>query len=30
MNKVDYFKGAVREARFTPRALAPEALLRTS
>lgn len=28
MNKVDYFKGAVREARFTPRALAPEALLR--
>lgn len=30
MNKVDYFKGALREARFTPRALAPEALLRTS
>lgn len=29
MNKIDYFKGAVREARFTPRALAPEALLRT-
>lgn len=30
MNKIDYFKGAVREARFTPRALAPEALLRTA
>ncbi|PHY17466.1 LamG-like jellyroll fold domain-containing protein [Caulobacter sp. BP25] len=30
MNRVDYFKGAVREARFTPRALGPEALLRTS
>jgi hypothetical protein len=30
MNKIDYFKGAVREARFTPRALAPEALLRTT
>jgi hypothetical protein len=29
MNKVDYFKGAVREARFTPRALAPEALQKT-
>lgn len=24
MNGVDYFKGAVREARFTPRALSPE------
>jgi len=30
MNKIDYFKGAIREARFTPRALAPEALLRTT
>ncbi|ACL95733.1 laminin G domain protein [Caulobacter vibrioides NA1000] len=30
MNKVDYFKGAIREARFTPRALTPEALLRAS
>lgn len=29
MNKVDYFKGAVREARFTPRALAPQALRKT-
>jgi len=29
MNKVDYFKGAVREARFTPRALAPEVLQKT-
>lgn len=29
MNKVDYFKGAVREARFTPRALAPETLQKT-
>lgn len=29
MNKVDYFKGAIREARFTPRALAPAALRRT-
>jgi hypothetical protein len=29
MNKVDYFKGAVREARFTPRALAPAALQKT-
>jgi len=29
MNKVDYFKGAVREARFTPRALAAEALQKT-
>jgi hypothetical protein len=29
MNKVDYFKGAVREARFTPRALAPTALQKT-
>lgn len=28
MNKVDYFKGAVRDTRFTPRALPPEALLR--
>ena len=26
MNKVDYFKGAIREARFTPRALAQAAL----
>jgi len=25
MNRVNYFRGAVREARFTPRALAPEA-----
>lgn len=24
MNRVDFFKGAVREARFTPRALAPD------
>lgn len=30
MNRIDYFKGAVREARFTPRALAPEALLRAA
>ncbi|PIB91381.1 LamG-like jellyroll fold domain-containing protein [Caulobacter sp. FWC2] len=29
MNKVDYFKGAIREARFTPRALAPAALQKT-
>lgn len=29
MNKVDYFKGAIREARFAPRALAPEALQKT-
>jgi len=29
MNKIDYFKGAVREARFTPWALAPAALQRT-
>lgn len=29
MNRVDYFKGAIREARFTPRALAPDALQRT-
>jgi hypothetical protein len=24
MNKVDFFKGAIREARFSPRALAPQ------
>ncbi|MGR4864935.1 LamG domain-containing protein [Caulobacter sp. LARHSG274] len=28
MNRVDYFKGAIREARFTPRALAPDAFHR--
>ncbi|MBV9550360.1 MAG: LamG domain-containing protein [Alphaproteobacteria bacterium] len=27
INRVNYFKGAILEARFTPRALAPEALL---
>ena len=29
MNRVDYFKGAIREARFTPRALTPARLQRT-
>ena len=28
LNKVDYFKGAIREARFTPRGLAPDQLQR--
>ena len=28
INKVDYFKGAVRQARFTPRALKPEEFLK--
>jgi len=28
MNRVDYFHGAVLEARFTPRALAPNEFLR--
>jgi Concanavalin A-like lectin/glucanases superfamily len=28
INKVDYFKGAVRQARFTPRALRPEEFMR--
>jgi hypothetical protein len=28
LNRVDYFKGAIREARFTPQALAPEAFHR--
>ena len=30
INKVDYFKGSVREARFTPRALAPDQFLKLS
>lgn len=30
MNRVDYFKGAIRETRFTPRALTPGALLRAN
>ena len=28
INKVNYFKGSIREARFTPRALAPEEFLK--
>jgi len=28
INKVDYFKGSVREARFTPRAITPEEFLK--
>ena len=28
MNRVDYFKGAVRQARFTPRALQPEQFMK--
>jgi len=28
INKVNYFKGSVREARFTRRALAPEEFLK--
>ena len=27
MNRVSYFKGAVRQARFTPRALTPDQFL---
>lgn len=28
MNRMNYFKGAIRQARFTPRALSPEAFLK--